>query len=177
MLVCVLIPSCCAATIPLYYIMRLMEFKIIGLTELLGTVLNYFVTRDYRIVENYIHGHKTAIHYLLIRHQGLVNEDILARVMDEAEMQVAEAQTKLDGLGKVYESVIERHETVTAAEVMLSYQEKLVREKEEVGELSEEHAERLYGQISVSKNAFKESSASQKNEYSPERPSRQSLCR
>jgi NhaP-type Na+/H+ or K+/H+ antiporter len=140
---------------PLYFIMRLMRWKIIGLTEMLGMILNYFVTRDYRIVENYIHGHKTAIHYLLTRHKGLVDDDTLARVLNEAEMQVAEAQTKLDGLGKVYESVIERHETVTAAEVMLSYQEKIVREKEEEGELSEENAHTLYRQISISKMRLK----------------------
>ena len=139
----------------LYFIMRLMRWKIIGLTEMLGMILNYFVTRDYRIVENYIHGHKTAIHYLLTRHKGLVEDGTLARVLNEAETQVAEAQIKLDGLGKVYESVIERHETVVAAEVMLSYQEKLVREKEEEGELNEENAHRLYRQINISKMRLK----------------------
>jgi NhaP-type Na+/H+ or K+/H+ antiporter len=136
-------------------IIFLNRFPLPWIKQFFAGYLNFIVTRDYSLVENFIHAHHSAIHHLKTRHEDLIDAEILHTVVAEAENQVSEAQTVMDGLDRVYERVVERHETVTAAMVMLEHQEDLVREKEESGELHEDNARLIYDNIIVSKQQLK----------------------
>jgi NhaP-type Na+/H+ or K+/H+ antiporter len=132
-------------------------FKMVpGLASFIASTLNRAITRDYSLIENFVHAHREAIHELHLRHNDLAKYDYtLDMVVHEAKEQVAEAMNKLDGLGRLYENVIERHETVTATAVLLNYEIKLIKRKIESGELEEEDGHKLLHHVYVSKQKLK----------------------
>ena len=103
--------------------------------QFISDMLSLVVTRDYSMIENFAHAHKTVQHELFERHEGEIEDDLLMRIIDESNTQLAEAIITLEGMSEAYEKIIERHQTVVAAEVMLENHKMLVKEKKKKGKL------------------------------------------
>ena len=123
--------------------------------QFISDMLSLVVTRDYSMIENFAHAHKTVQHELFERHEGEIEDDLLMRIIDESNTQLAEAIITLEGMSEAYEKIIERHQTVVAAEVMLENHKMLVKEKEEEGEIDAGMAHKLFHMINISHKKLK----------------------
>ena len=75
--------------------------------QFISDMLSLVVTRDYSMIENFAHAHKTVQHELFERHEGEIEDDLLMRIIDESNTQLAEAIITLEGMSEAYEKIIE----------------------------------------------------------------------
>ena len=64
-------------------------------SSLYSSMLSALVTKDYSMVESFAHAHTDVQHELYERHEGAIEDSLLMRIIEESNVQIAEAVSTL----------------------------------------------------------------------------------